>query len=90
MTTTEDALRLLRVLDVHQAKGREGTIMAPGQWAFCTRMRTGTRRYDEALRHLANEGALVRARRFGAIIGGQPHGDLYWQMTGRGLEMVRA
>ncbi len=89
MTTTEDALRLLRVLDVHQAKGREETIVAPGQWAFCAHLHTGTRRYDAALRHLVSEGALVRARRFGSVIGGQPHGDLYWQMTRRGLELLR-
>ena len=90
MTTREDALRLLRVLDVHQAKGREGAVVVPREWAFCARLHDGTERYEAALRHLADERALARAGRFGAIIGGQPHGDLYWRMTGRGLEMARA
>jgi hypothetical protein len=90
MTTREDAMRLLRVLDVHQARGREGAVVVPREWAFFAHLHDGTQRYDAALRHLVDEGALARARRFGAIIGGQPHGDLYWEMTGRGLEMARA
>ena len=83
-------MRLLRVLDVHQAKGREGAVVVPREWAFCAHLHAGTERYEAALRHLVDEGALAGAGRFGAIIGGQPHGDLYWQMTGRGLQMVRA
>jgi hypothetical protein len=86
MTTKEDALRLLRVLDVHQAKGREGTVVVPREWAFCAHLRAGTQRYEAALWCLVDEGALARARRSGAIVGGQPHGDLYWRMTGAGPE----
>jgi hypothetical protein len=89
MTTREDALRLLGVLDMHQAQGREGTIVVPSEWAGYANLNTGTERYDAALRHLVNEGALAGAKRFGAIIGGQPHGELYWQMTGRGLALLR-
>ena len=90
MTTREDALRFLRVLDVHQVRGRVGAVVVPREWAFCAHLHNGAERYEAALRHLVEEGALTRARRFGGIIGGQPHGDLYWQMTERGLEMVRA
>ncbi len=72
MTTREDALRLLRVLDVHQVRGREGAVVVPREWAFCAHLHAGTERYEAALRHLGEEGALARAGRFGAIIGGQP------------------
>ena len=83
-------MRLLRVLDVHQAKGREGAVVVPREWAFHAHLRAGTERYEAALWRLVEEGALARAGRCGAIVGGQPQGDLYWQMTGRGLKMARA
>lgn len=88
-TTREDALRLLRSLDMHQAKGREGAIVVPSEWAGYAHLIAGTERYGAALWHLVDEGALVEAERYGAVFGGQPHGGLYWQMTGRGLELLR-
>ena len=42
--------------------------MVPREWAFCAHLHAGTERYEAALRHLVDEGAL--AGRFGAIIGG--------------------
>ena len=52
MTTREDTLRLLRVLDVHQARCHEGAVVIPREWAFCAHLHAGTERYEAALRTL--------------------------------------
>ncbi|HET7270118.1 MAG TPA: hypothetical protein VFI90_03430 [Rubrobacter sp.] len=88
MTIRKDALCLLRALDLHEARGRVGAIVVPSEWAGYAHLHTGTERYEAALWHLVDEGALVEAKRFGAIIGGQPHGGLYWQLSERGRALL--
>jgi hypothetical protein len=53
-----DALRLLRVIDAHQALGCVSSIVLPSDAARAAGLEPGTGRYEEAVWRLLVEGAL--------------------------------
>ena len=54
-----EAVRLLRSINAHQAHGRVGSIFFPFADARSAGLRPGTERYEEALWGLVWEGALT-------------------------------
>jgi hypothetical protein len=63
MATREDALRLL---DLSETRGHEGTFLVPSEWAGYAHLYTGTERCRTAFWNLVGDGAGREARRFGA------------------------
>ena len=55
----DDAMRLVRAIDAHQAHGRVGATVFAFTAARSAGLRPGTERYEEALWWLVWEGALT-------------------------------
>ncbi len=82
MTTRvrKDAMRLLRVLNEHQAKDREGAEVVPYEVASYAQLDPTSAYYDAALDYLTTEGALVPHENIGS-------GAAY-RITRQGLDML--
>jgi hypothetical protein len=89
----EAARRLLRALSEHQAHGREGAAVKPGEEeAMSAGLRPGSHLYRAAVWWLLDNEALVPDReaneRLRNTVGAQ-HRDFAFKITRRGLDMLR-
>jgi hypothetical protein len=88
----EAARRLLRALSEHQAHGREGAAVRPGEEAMDAGLRPGSPLYRAAVWWLLDNDALVPDReaneRLRNTVGAQHH-DFAFRLTRRGLDMLR-
>ena len=93
MADVEGAARLLlRALSEHQAHGREGAAVKPGeQEVRGAGLRPGSPLYRAAVWWLLDNGALVPDREANArlrnTVGAQHH-DFAFRLTRRGLDML--
>jgi hypothetical protein len=89
----EAARRLLRALDEHQAHGREGATVKPGEVeARDVGLRAGSHLYRAAVWWLLDNGALVPDREANTRArnaAGAEHRDFAFRLTRRGLDMLR-
>ncbi len=76
-----DGLRLLRVMNETQARGSEKAPVTPASAAQTSGLELDSDRYDEALRFLRDEGALVEGAFGGAAIGDYTHGGSPYRIT---------
>jgi hypothetical protein len=89
----EAARRLLRALSEHQAHGREGAAVKPGEEeAMVAGLRLGSHLYRAAVWWLLDNDALVPDReaneRLRNTVGVQHH-DFAFRLTRHGLDMLR-
>lgn len=82
MTTRvrKDAMRLLRVVNEHQAEDREGAEVVPYEVASYAELDPTSTHYDAVLDYLTTEGALAPHESIGS-------GAAY-RITRRGLDML--
>ena len=90
--TQDDAMRLLRAIDMEQAHGSAGSLVFPFAAARSAGLRPGTERYAEALWHLVWEGVLTVAEHVPPVIAARlPFGRAPYRLApaaGRLLEMA--
>ena len=89
----EAARRLLRAMSEHQAHGREGAAVKPGEEeAMVAGLRPGSHLYRAAVWWLLDNDALVPDReaneRLRNTVGAQHH-DFAFRLTRHGLDMLR-
>jgi hypothetical protein len=89
----EAARRLLRALSEHQAHGREGAAVKPGEVeAMGAGLRPGSPLYRAAVWWLLDNEALVPDREANERLrntAGAQHHDFAFRLTRRGLDMLR-
>ena len=89
----EAARRLLQALSEHQAHGRGGATVEPGELeARDAGLRPGSPLYRAAVWWLLDTGALVPDREANARArnaAGAQHRDFAFRLTRRGLDMLR-
>ena len=87
------ARRLLRALNEHQAHGREGAVVKPGEEeTMVAGLRPGSHLYRAAVWWLLDKGALVPDREANARVkntAGAQHHDFAFRLTRHGLDMLR-
>ena len=87
------ARRLLRALSEHQAHGREGAAVKPGELeAMGAGLRPGSPLYRAAVWWLLDNEALVPDREANERLrntAGAQHHDFAFRLTRRGLDMLR-
>jgi len=87
------ARRLLRALNEHQAHGREGAVVKPGEEeTMVAGLRPGSHLYRAAVWWLLDKGALVPDREANAWVkntAGAQHHDFAFRLTRHGLDMLR-
>ncbi|MDQ3912800.1 MAG: hypothetical protein M3305_13725 [Actinomycetota bacterium] len=84
-----DGLRLLRVMDETQARGSDKVPVTPALAAQTAGLEEGSDRYDEAMKFLREEGAVVEDDRFSEAVGDYEHGGSAFRIAQRGFEMLK-
>jgi hypothetical protein len=86
--TRNDAIRLLRAVNMEQAHGSVGARVFPAAAARVAGLEPGTERYDEALWYLLWQGALAADESVVAMPIGRPFGYSSYHLTATAIRMV--
>jgi hypothetical protein len=86
--TRNDALRLLRVVNMTQSHGSVGARVFPARAARTAWLEPGTDRYDEALWYLLWQGALAADESVLAEPIGRPFGYSSYILTATAVRML--
>jgi hypothetical protein len=85
----DDALRLLRAIDMEQAHGRVGSLVYAFAAAHSAGLRPGTERYEEALWRLVWEGALTVAEHVPPEVAARlPFGRAPYRLTSTAVRLL--
>lgn len=86
--TTNDALRLLRAINMDQAHGSVWTTVFPVESARKVGLEPGTDRYEEALWYLLWEGALAADERGLYVAARLPFGFSAYKLAPQAIRML--
>jgi hypothetical protein len=86
--TRNDAVRLLRAVNMSQSHGSVGTRVFPAAAARMACLEPGTERYDESLWYLLWQGALAADESVVAVPIGRPFGYSSYLLTETAIRML--
>jgi hypothetical protein len=85
----DDAVRLLRAINMEQTHGRVGSLVFAFAAAHSAGLRPGTERYEEALWHLVWEGSLTVAEHIPPEIAARlPFGRAPYRLTPAAVRLL--